>query len=326
MDSPTTQDSTKFPPGYGDFALQCSDGIVCHFPRYLLGYMSGFFRDMFSLPEGVKGQSPTPSEPLKVTETGEIIDLLLQHIDPRTKNPDIDPNTVVSLLEAARKYQVVVVTEWFEEEIKLRRVIIFVEDALAQSPFAQMEPLLVTNPLLVLYCAFRFDLPRPGQLALREITQCNEALLQSTDHDLPLHVYLHGMDLRNKRVELFKAFITELAALETDSRGARTSWSGSSRGRGAHTPLSPVKRAGGRDNERKTCVGCTATRASWILRTERAVREEPNWRALVAAYDRNVGKCSHCETSSWADYHRGLLQTWESRTAKTQRELPAWPL
>jgi hypothetical protein len=322
MDPPTTQDSAKFPPGYGDFALQCSDGVICHFPRYLLAYMSGFFRDMFSLPEA---QSPNSSEPLKVTETSEIIELLLQHIDPRARTPDMDPNTIVSLLEAARKYQVAVVTEWFEEEIKLKIVIIFVDDVSAQAPLAQMEPLLVTNPLLVLYCAVRFDLPRPGQLALRELTQCNESLLQSTDHDLPLHVYLHGMDLRNKRVEFFTTFITELAALETDSKTPRASWSGSSRGRGAHTPLNPVKRPGVRDNERKTCIGCTATRASWILRMERAVREEPNWRAFIAAYDRNAGKCSLCETSSWADYHRGLLQTWESKAAKTQRELPVWP-
>jgi BTB/POZ domain len=237
MDPPTTQDSAKFSPGYGDFALQCSDGVICHFPRYLLAYMSGFFRDMFSLPEGAEAQSPNSSEPLKVTETGEIIELLLQHIDPKIRNPDMDPNTIVSLLEAARKYQVAVVTEWFEEEIKLKRVIVFVDDVSTQ---AQTEPLLVTNPLLVLYCAVRFDLPRPGQLALRELTHCNESLLQSTDHDLPLHVYLHGMDLRNKRVEFFTTFITELAALETDSKTPRASWPGSSRGRGG-TPLNAVK-------------------------------------------------------------------------------------
>jgi hypothetical protein len=288
--------------------------------------MSGFFKDLFSLPaEGAEAQSPIPSEPLKVTESGEVIELLLRHIDPRTRNPNMDPNTVVSLLEVARKYQVGVVTEWFEEEIKLKRVVIFVEDPLAQAPLAQMDPLLVTNPLLVLYCAVRFDLPRPGQLALRELTQCNESLLRFTEYDLPLHVYLHGMDLRNKRVEFFKAFITELAALETDGKKPRGSWLAPSGGRGAHTPPGSTKRAGVRDNERKTCVGCTATRASWILRMERAVREEPNWRAFVAAYDRNAGKCSLCETSSWADYHRGLLQTWEPRAAKTQRELPAWP-
>lgn len=327
MEEHGVQDSARYPTGYGDFALLCSDDVVCHFPRHLLGYMSGFFKDMFSLPDTVMKNepSPAPSEPLKVTEASETVELLLQHIDPKTSAPDINPNTIVSLLEAAQKYQVITVTKWFESEIKLKKVVVWVEDSLSQSSRSQLEPLLVTNPLLVLYCAVRFDLPRPGQLALRELTQCNSNLLQSAERDFPLHIYLHGMELRKKRIEFFKSMVTELAGLQSGSQGNRDSWPSSTRGRGSAVPLSPTKRGVVKDGERKTCVGCTAARALWILKIERAVRHEPNWSSFLAAYEKNAVKCSLCETSSWPDYHRSMLTNWEQRAVKIQRELPAWP-
>lgn len=323
MEETTIQESTIFPVEYGDFALHCSDDVVCHFPRHLLGYMSGFFKDMFCLPDVSVNDIP-----LRVTEASRTIELLLQHIDPKTKTPDIDPRTIIELLEAARKYQVSPITEWFEREIKLKRTTVWAEDPLSQST-RSLEPLLVMDPLLVLYCAVRFELPRSGQLALREFTQCDANLLRSMERDFPLHVYLHAMDLRNKRIEFFKAFVTELAALQTHSptQGHRDSWPPRGRGTPATVGLGLAKRgaAGVKDNERKTCVTCTATRASWILRIERAIRQEPSWSSFTATYEKNATKCSQCESSSWADYHRSVLSTWELRAAKIQRELPAWP-
>lgn len=145
MEQATPKDSTNFPPGYGDFALQSSDGVICHFPRYLLAYISGFFKDLFDLPNSDSG--PTP---LLLTEPSQMVELLLSHMDTKIRVQSINPNTIVDLLEAARKYQVPTIGEWFEAEIKHKRV-----------PLAgdvSVTNLLLDNPLLTLHCAWRFNL------------------------------------------------------------------------------------------------------------------------------------------------------------------------
>jgi hypothetical protein len=103
MEETVTRDSTIFPPGYGDFALESSDGLICHFPRHLLAYMSETFRDMSSLPagQGQVGHSNESQTPLKVAEPGQILELFLQNIDLKQPTPPIDQSTIVPLLEMA---------------------------------------------------------------------------------------------------------------------------------------------------------------------------------------------------------------------------------
>ncbi|KIM31520.1 hypothetical protein M408DRAFT_327706, partial [Serendipita vermifera MAFF 305830] len=158
--------STMFPPDYGDFALQCSDGVVCHFPRYLLGYMSGFFRDMFELPRG-DDAGPQTVAPLQLTEPSKTIELLLEHMDPKSQRPEIDPDTIVKLLEAAQKYQVPTVFQWYEKQSRVKNIVDYAK--LSPEYATGKPPFLVTHPLSALYCAMRFDLPLSGQLALKEI-------------------------------------------------------------------------------------------------------------------------------------------------------------
>jgi len=99
MGESTTRHSMLFPPGYSDFALRSSDGLICYLSRHTLKYMSDMFRDMFSLPvpQGKEAQSTQ----LKLTESGQILELFLKHIDPKQQNLRIDPPTIVALLEAA---------------------------------------------------------------------------------------------------------------------------------------------------------------------------------------------------------------------------------
>jgi hypothetical protein len=309
MGESTAQDSTKFPPGYGDFALHCSDDVICHFPRYLLGYMSGFFKGMFELPDisGTNEQSRTTPEPLRLTETSVVIELLLQHIDPRTQHQEINPDNIVDLLEAARKYQVPTITESYENEVQLKRTLVYTASIPDQHVSLASQPLLVTNPLLVLYCALRFDLPRSGQLALKEFTQCNAGVLEFTTHPISLQAYLHGMSLRRERIELFRGFIAKLTKLK-EVRGHRY-----------NEIITNI------DLDTKTCAKCTSARASWIFTLEAAVRQTPTWASFVTAYEASGKTCTRCATSSWADYYRQLLKDWEVKAKEMERELPAWP-
>ncbi|KIM31522.1 hypothetical protein M408DRAFT_327708 [Serendipita vermifera MAFF 305830] len=180
--------STIFPPGYGDFALQCSDGVVCHFPRYLLGYLSGFFKDMFELPNSNESVQSTNS--LVLTEPSKTIELLLQYMDPKIGTAVIEQDTTVDLLEAARKYQVPTVTTRFQEELLLKRAYVLSQNRGSSLP--------VENPLLIFYCALRFDLPDVGRLALKILAHCDMALLESSNPSIELRHYLYVMNLRKK--------------------------------------------------------------------------------------------------------------------------------
>jgi hypothetical protein len=199
MDQPVLQNSTKFPPGYGDFALQSNDNVVCYFPRYLLEYMSPVFKDMFSLPEPntshPMGKSPTPP-PLKLTENSAVIEALLEHIDPKSKRGlPIKPDVILELLEAAQKYQISTITKWFVGHVGLPQI-----DDSSETPVF-LESFTVTHPQLTLTCALRFDFPSIGKTALRELAGCPASIIQLESEDLPSRVYKYQCQLREVRIE-----------------------------------------------------------------------------------------------------------------------------
>ncbi|KIM31521.1 hypothetical protein M408DRAFT_327707 [Serendipita vermifera MAFF 305830] len=296
MDKPNTaKDSTKFPPGYGDFALQCSDGIVCHFPRHLLGYMSGFFKDMFELPESMGDVQST--DPLRLTEPSETIELLLQYMDPKIKTPKFEQSTIVDLLEVARKYQVPTVTTWFREEILLTKTNLLFR--------IRGFSLLLDSPLLILYCALRFDLPDVGQLALKILACCDITLLESSNLNIDLRHYLHIMSLRKNRIELLTSFVKELTEVKQSSLGFL---------------FAP-------DASRIICETCAAVRASWVFNLRDAIDREPSLNSFLSAYDKHGGSntCSKCKTSSWADYYREYIDRWRPKANHIEGILPEWP-
>jgi hypothetical protein len=78
------------------------------------------FKDMFNLPPETDVQRPSNlwAEPPKLSERSELMELVLQHIDPKTKEPFQEGN-VVDLLDFGRKCQITLVTERFVSEVAL---------------------------------------------------------------------------------------------------------------------------------------------------------------------------------------------------------------
>ena len=296
MKTLTTTNSSKFPPSYGDFALLCSDGVICYFPRYLLGYMSGFFKDMFDLPNN----NVQLASPLSLTEPSGTIELLLQHIDLKTPPPDIDAGTIVDLLEAAQKYQVPTIYTWFENEIEHRRVLV-------QNDL-QKENLVLSNPSLVFYCALRFKRLKAGQLALKQLIQCESLLdLLYSQKDITVHELVHCMRLQNDRLEEFMKFTNELGRMQMDSTSRHAVWS-------HHF-----------ENHRTICAPCVANLSHWITSLQQAVKRSPCWASFAKAYEKGDGTCVYCKTSSWPDYFRYLLPGWQAKIEGLEKELPEWP-
>ncbi|CAG8628833.1 4508_t:CDS:2 [Acaulospora colombiana] len=100
-DSPTTQYSTEFPSGYGDFELKSSDNVVFSFSRGVLAHMSPVFKDMFSI-----GDTSNPPEPLAITEDSPTITCFLLYIDPLKDRPDLTRDAAESFLEWNDEYPI----------------------------------------------------------------------------------------------------------------------------------------------------------------------------------------------------------------------------
>ncbi|PVF96029.1 hypothetical protein CPB86DRAFT_663839, partial [Serendipita vermifera] len=103
--------SETFPEGYGDFAFQSSDGVIFHFPQFLLSFVSPVFKDMFEL-----GTTVTNEEILTLSENAKTLDILLHLIDPTKEPPPLDWTCVEDVLNAGDKYQVSGVLGWFQRE------------------------------------------------------------------------------------------------------------------------------------------------------------------------------------------------------------------
>jgi hypothetical protein len=107
----------NFPEGYGDFAFQSSDGVIFHFPKFLLSFVSPVFKDMYDMVD-----STTNSEILKLTEDAETLDFLLRVIDPTKDSPSLIQEVVEKLLNAADKYQIDGVQSWRQKEVELEKL------------------------------------------------------------------------------------------------------------------------------------------------------------------------------------------------------------
>jgi len=291
----TILESTLFPPGYGDFALQSSDGLICHISRHILAYMSETFRDMFSLPapEGKEEQSTESHTPLELTESGQILELFLTHIDPKRQNLRIDPSAIISLLEMARKYQVPTITEWFESEATLKH------EGMNNSQVFASEPFIEAHPILALYCAANFNLSTIGQFALQVFASCHESRTQPTVQFLDIPSYLEGAKLRESRRKLFATIISQLADLRQG--GLSASYSGT------------------------TCSICTRSLCGWILTIERAVTYEPSWRAFMGAYGQCPEPRCGCRKLKWSGQFKKELVEWERKVKTAESSMPAWP-
>ncbi|PVF93747.1 hypothetical protein CPB86DRAFT_876900 [Serendipita vermifera] len=155
--------SEEFPQGYGDLILSSSDGVIFHFPSFLLSHASPVFRDMYRLGEGTQNQ-----EALNLTEDHLTLERFLCHIDPVKDVPHLDWDRVPGVLQAAEKYQVNSIFKWFEREVSL-------------SMTATHYPTL-PNPMLYFTLVRRYDLRVTEKLALRQLIKCPLSEITGSPH------------------------------------------------------------------------------------------------------------------------------------------------
>lgn len=155
--------SEEFPQGYGDLILSSSDGVIFHFPSFLLSHASPVFRDMYRLGEGTQNQ-----EALNLTEDHMTLERFLCHIDPVKDIPYLDWDRVPAVLQAAEKYQVNSIFKWFEREVSL---------SITTTNYPTLP-----NPMLYFALARRYDLRMTEKLALRQLIKSPLSEITGSPH------------------------------------------------------------------------------------------------------------------------------------------------
>jgi hypothetical protein len=170
--------SSKFPPDYGDFIIESSEGVKLHIPRNLLMQASPIFHDMFAL-----GTNEEKSI-VRLSEDYITLEDLLCHIDPAKTNPQFEWRTIANLLAAGEKYDIKNITDWFRNSVALETF---------QSGGRDVE-----QPFLCLVLADRYQLDDIARRALRQLVSCPVLELMA-DRVLGGHLLRHLMMLRADR-------------------------------------------------------------------------------------------------------------------------------
>jgi hypothetical protein len=156
-------------------------GVVFHFPLFLLTHASPIFGDMQKIGKGVY-QDAMPL----LSETYLTLEALLRLIDPAKDNPILDWKCVGPLLEAAEKYQIKRVFNWFEKEVTFT---------------LSNDISILHHPILCLGLAERFGLRYLIKVALRQ------AVMMPIEH-IKLSSYIsarmveHLFTLRTTRIKM----------------------------------------------------------------------------------------------------------------------------
>jgi BTB/POZ domain len=291
--------SSKFPEGYGDFAIKSGDGVICYFPKQLLSLTSTVFNDMFAISEASQGESSVvdgASRQVDVVENVAIVELFLTLIDPRLSNPPIDRDTIHDLLQMADKYQTNSILQWFEQEALIERV-----NYATQS---KSESLLLAYPKFLLSLAIRFGLMETAKIALNELAGCDYKYLIAKPDSISLALFIEICKIRDERIRRLQGEIDLLAK----RRGFYSEYD---------SELS--------DSGIEVCIQCAANRAQWISNMERAVQRSPKWATFIQAYKSNVG-CDRCEIL-WSEHFSRTMKIlgWE-RMKDEEPSLSDWSI
>ncbi|CCA73443.1 hypothetical protein PIIN_07397 [Serendipita indica DSM 11827] len=184
--------SKDFPEGYGDFKLIASDGVIFCFPKAFLSWMSPVFADMLSV-GGDTSDAGDIQKQVSVTEDSTTLDLLLRFFDPKKKVRPLEEQTLPALLEAARKYQVPEVMDWWEEQVKLEK----------QGPSNEVTT-VIKYPMLSLALAVRHGLDNTARLALRELIKAPSSEIQTKLH-FDSTLLTHLIQLRQERYKILSS-------------------------------------------------------------------------------------------------------------------------
>jgi hypothetical protein len=309
MSSNTTDVSSKFPAGYGDFALQSGDGVVCYFPGHVLSHASCIFKDMFNMCN-TDEQGKEAAMPLKLAEPMAVIERFLTHLDPSIPTPPIEQDTIESLLIMADKYQANMIMQWFEQEVITLR----------ENKITGMvkEALIVTHPTLILSLAIRFRLQDVGKWILRELSGCHESKLSVCPDSVNISVLITVLGVRELRIKRYHTWIDTLASKLPRTSGVMPSSRdpfnhGSSPTNGLFRPVAPPRRA---------CT-CAIDRARWVMGMMKAVQASPKWNTFEINYNIRY-ECQVCNISS-CDEFQDYLPTWKREAMNDEEKFPDWP-
>jgi len=295
--------STIFPEGYGDFVLRSQDKVLCYFPSAILGHASCVFKDMLAL--GPKEASTTLA-PVDVAETINTLELFLTHLAPDDVPPPIDPDTIEGLLQAAHKYQTNKILRWFQAEATINKEYVATRTS--------NKALVVSHPMLTLALAVRFDLVDTIRVALREISGCRSKILSENTQQFTFPLYPAVLRLREQRLDRYEGWIDVLAT-ETGSETR------------SETILAEMyfpKRSAKETPKKAVCMLCTAKRSEWIVGIMKAVKQSPQWKSFIAAYEVEH-RCNKCDRS-WNDLFRSNLDRWGQEAQQNENKLPDWPM
>lgn len=181
--------SKEFPEGYGDFVFKSSDGVVFHFPRFLLTHVSPVFKQMLAVGDGAQKEEITTLYEDYVT-----LEYFLRHIDPAKETPQLDWNRMAGTLQAAERYQINNIFKWFEMEA-------------THSLTASNYP-VPSDPMHCLVLARRYNLQMMARLSLRQLIKCRLSQITESPH-IETSVLKRIISLRAKRTLLFTEFIRE---------------------------------------------------------------------------------------------------------------------
>ncbi|KAG8812595.1 hypothetical protein FRC17_001949 [Serendipita sp. 399] len=285
--------SERFPAGYGDFVLKSSDGVLFHFSRHILAYMSDFFRGMFELPATAKNQG-TEANPLVLAETAAVLEMFLKQMDPKNLTPTIDHTTAIELLEMARKYQVQTILDRFQTTLRRER--------------DQRTGLLFARPLAMLYIALQHDIEIAGKWALQQLIQCSSNLIENDEVAIPAKTFQYIHRLRKERIRKFQAYMDVIAKTTTTGR------------RDPMNSLDTVPFSITR------CERCVTLRSELLLQLERIIEKSPNWRTFNGACALAINKkCQSCNRvkPGVIDVPRSQYARWANEMQELENNLPS---
>jgi hypothetical protein len=265
--------SSEFPQGYGDFKMRSSDDTIFYFPRGVLAHVSPVFKDMFDI---VNEGTPNSQGLMTVTENADTINQFLHHIDP-LKNPlKMKKETVIPLLEAARKYQVSKIIKKFEEEA-CRNIL--------GGEFREA-------PMLLLHIAEEFGLESVGKFAMSKAVAAHiNTIIQGT-WSISQRAYSQLMYEREKRsLFLSKSLIgiiqKRIRSLEDEITRPRKS----QRPEASNTNIS-----------NDACFTCIDRLHNLIIEVVSVTSMEPSMNSLYYgdAFKRSRENCSLCKRNLWS--------------------------
>jgi hypothetical protein len=283
--------SSLFPEGYGDFALESEDGVICYFPSQILGHMSPVFKDMLAL-----GDRATSH--VKLTESVKTLELFLTHLDPNLTKASIDRETIPDLLEAAHKYQVNAIMRWFDLEATTQRM--------CRGTVVASDEFAINYPGEALSLAIRYGLVETTRLSLRELCNSDSQILLDHGPALGILIYLKIQRLRDARIKRYQKWVGVMTTARPTSAKEATN---------SKSTIFIVQ-----GNGYYICNKCVAQRACWTAEILKAVHSQPVWTNFIRAYETDSECCF-----AWSDYFRDMLPEWEAEALREEAELPEWP-